>query len=119
MLVAVPSETDAGQSSPVAGHFGRAPFFVVVDTESGHVKAIENDSSHFGGAALPPELLAANGVQAVLCHGMGLRAINLCAESTLSVYIGTETTVADMVAAFREGRLRAASEADGCVEGHH
>ena len=41
MRIAVSTETNAGLDAPVAGHFGRCPFFTLVDLEGEHIEAVE------------------------------------------------------------------------------
>ena len=114
MLIGIPAETDDGLDSPVFPHFGRAPYFALVDTETGECRSVVNGSSHNGGTKLPPEWLHEIGVEALVCGGLGQRAISLFEEHSIPVYIGAADTVRGMVEAFNEGRLQLATLADGC-----
>ena len=119
MRIAVPTESNDGLDSLIVGHFGRAPWFTVVDTESGAYESIPNNGSHFGGAMTAPELLHRNGVELIVCHGLGTRAIAVCQELGIDVCIGEQTTVQGVLDAHNTNQLRPATDADGCTQGHH
>ena len=55
----VPSSEEKGLDSRLSQHFGRAPFYVVVDLdEKGNIisdSSIPNTSEHFGGVGVPPD----------------------------------------------------------------
>ncbi len=45
MKLCIPVTKDAGLKSPVCAHFGSAPLFLVVDTESGDCRSIANQQT--------------------------------------------------------------------------
>ncbi len=76
MKICFPSETDQGMKAALYGHFGSAPYFTIVDTESSRVEVHDNRGRvHAHGACLPAGALEGLGVEAVVCGGMGLRAL--------------------------------------------
>jgi len=115
MLVGVPIDADAGLDSPVCGHFGHAAFYAFVDSENLECTIVPNGSSHQGGTKLPPEWLSERGVEILLCQGLGRRAIQLCEEFGIAVYLGRERTVREFLAALKENRVQSASLEDGCA----
>lgn len=118
MIVAVPAAESTGLESPVAAHFGRAPWYALINTETDEVKSVQNGGSHFGGPQPAPEFLRENGAEAILCVGLGTRAIMLCSELEIPAYVGDEPTVGALVDAFKNDQLRCANPEDGCGEGH-
>ena len=119
MKVAIPTEGKKGMDEQVSQHFGRAPTYTLVDTESGAVEIIANTSDHMGGQGKPPELLAAHGVQQVLCANLGPSALDMFCAKRISVYIGATGTVKDTLALWNEKKLAAASDESVCRDGHH
>ena len=120
MKVAIPTEDGSGYRAAVAQHFGRAPYYALVDVSSGEVQMEPNRGEHVGGTGRPTEVILGAGVGAVLCAGLGRRAIALFRESGISVYVGAVGTVRETLAAFSDGRLHPAAEADGCPgKGEH
>ena len=63
-------------------HFGSAPFFTFIDTETMAVEAVRNGgASHVHGACRPLDFLGARPVEAVVCRGLGRRAFSRQAGS--------------------------------------
>jgi predicted Fe-Mo cluster-binding NifX family protein len=107
--------------SELFGHFGSAPFFTVVDSESGEVEVSQNDKPHHGrGGCHPMRQFGSQSVDAVVCQGMGRRAVTSLTEAGVQVLVlqeGAGQTVRDVVAAAREERLQPFSEENAC-QGH-
>jgi predicted Fe-Mo cluster-binding NifX family protein len=118
MKICIPTQDERGLDSELFGHFGSAPFFTVVDSESGEVEVRPNDNTHHGhGACQPMRQLGSRSIDAVVCQGMGRRAVASLKESGVRVLVvneGTGHTVRDVVAAAREKRLQPLSERDAC-----
>ncbi len=118
--VCVPTMSQNGLDDYVSPHFGRAPTFTVVDTGTNAVKVLQNISEHMGGSGKPPELMAAAGVQVMLCSGLGPRAIQMFEEYGIEVYVGATGTVRDAVETWKRGLLRVATDRDACeMHRHH
>lgn len=119
MKYAIPVEGTKGLNEIVCPHFGRAEYYVIWDDETNSVETIRNESEHFGGRGMPAEYLASK-ANAILCAGIGSRAIALCNQLGLGVYVGAQGTVQDTINLLKEGKLRLATDTDGCgARGHH
>ncbi len=114
MKIAVPTDGERGMEEPVGEHFGRVTHYTIYDTESKEAKAIENTSHHMGGSGYPPELLADNGVNILLCAGLGWRAMDLFKESGIKVYIGAHGTVRDAISQWENGEIQEAGDGSAC-----
>jgi predicted Fe-Mo cluster-binding NifX family protein len=114
MRIAIPSMDDTGMASPVAEHFGHAPFFTVVETDTGEVTA-HPSPGHTGGKT-PAQHLGALNVQMVLGGGMGGRAIELLSEQGMEVYLQASGTVADALKAREQGTLPQGADSEGCKD---
>ncbi|MHC1595439.1 MAG: NifB/NifX family molybdenum-iron cluster-binding protein [Candidatus Syntropharchaeales archaeon] len=119
MKVCVPTYEMNGLDDTVCEHFGRAPTFTILDIESGEVRAIPNTSEHFGGIGLPPEALAKEGVEVMLCGGLGPRAITMFEQAGIDVFVGAGGRVRDAIRAWQEGRLSEATDENACREHRH
>ena len=128
MKVAIPTMGDQGLKEQVGDHFGRVPTYTIFDTESKDIKVITNTSEHMGGTGLPPELLAKEGVEAMLAGGLGRRAIMLFEELGIMVFVGASGTVQDAIDMWQDGKLQPATDENACKqhafrkeghEGHH
>jgi len=114
MKVCIPTMGENGLDNIVGEHFGRVPTYTIVDLESENVKVISNTSHHMGGRADPPELMASEGVNVMICQGLGRRAINMFEELGIEVYIGASGTVKDAIDAFKNGKLQKATIDSAC-----
>jgi predicted Fe-Mo cluster-binding NifX family protein len=103
-----------GLDNIVGEHFGRVPTYTIVDLDTDQVKVIPNTSEHMGGQGHPPEIMAREGVNIMVCRGLGRRAITMFGELGIDVYIGASGTVKNAIKAFREGRLQKAGIGDAC-----
>jgi predicted Fe-Mo cluster-binding NifX family protein len=70
----IPTESDAGLTAVVSGHLGRAPFLTLIDTESGELEVVAS-APHRDGGCSPLEPLAGRGLSALVCRGVGARAV--------------------------------------------
>jgi predicted Fe-Mo cluster-binding NifX family protein len=114
MKICIPTIGNKGMDDVVGEHFGRVPTYTVVDLDKNEVKIVPNTSHHMGGHGDPPEIMLKEGVNVMICQGLGRRAIDMFEGFGIDVYIGAYGTVKDAVDAFKQGKLQKASESDGC-----
>ena len=116
MKICIPTMGENGLNNLVGEHFGRVPTYTIVDLDTDDIKVIPNTSHHMGGQVDPPEIMAREGVNVMICQGLGRRAITMFEEFGIEVYIGASGTVKDAVEAFKQGTLQKASEGDACAQ---
>ncbi|HHQ44743.1 MAG TPA: dinitrogenase iron-molybdenum cofactor biosynthesis protein [Candidatus Altiarchaeales archaeon] len=116
MKIAVPTDGDKGLEENVSEHFGRSNTYTIVDDETGEVNVVENTSEHMGGSGMPPELLAGEGVDVLLCRGLGRRAIQMFSDRNIQVFCGAQGTVSDALSQWKDDRLEPATEASACAQ---
>lgn len=114
MRVCFPTEGSAGLEERVGEHFGRVPTYTIVDSETEEIEVIPNNSTHKGGKGLPADLLAQEGVDVMVCSGLGRKAIKLFEEHGIEVCIGAGGRVKEALEEWRNGGLKSASESDAC-----
>jgi predicted Fe-Mo cluster-binding NifX family protein len=118
MKLCVPTTTKDGKNAFVHEHFGSAPFFTVYDAETKAVKILDNSNEHHAhGMCQPLALLAGHQIDAVVCGGMGARAVQKFNEAGIKVYRAVPGTVADMAGLFSTGVLEELTLSNSC--GHH
>lgn len=119
MKVCLPTQSTNGLAEPLYGHFGSAPYFTVVDTESGEVKLIDNaDQKHEHGKCNPIAALANEQVDAVVVQGIGAGAVSKLGQMGIRVYHSNLGTVGEAVKALKDGKLLPISSA-GLCQHHH
>jgi predicted Fe-Mo cluster-binding NifX family protein len=94
--------------------FGRAPWFVLVDTESGITQGIENVSAQAtqGAGIAAAQTMSEHGVDAVLTGRLGPKAKTALEASGVGMYEGLgRSTVAEALEQFRAGQYGAFDQA--------
>ena len=118
MKLAVSSQGPA-LSDPVDPRFGRAKWFLVVDTETGQAIPADNTPNLQAaqGAGIQAACRVADlGVGVVLTGHVGPKAYSTLTAAGIQVCAGAEGTVAEAVNAYQAGLLSPTASAD--VEGH-
>ena len=118
MKICIPTTGNKGLEEEVYGHFGSAPYFTLVDTETSVVEVIDNQNLHHSHGSCHPMLsLSGKGVNAVVTGGMGRRAIEMLNAGGVKVYQAGGRTVSAVVAEFKNGGLKELSPDTACA-GH-
>lgn len=109
MKIAITS-TGETLDSQVDPRFGRAQYFIIVETETMDHSVVENASiAAAGGAGISAAKAAADtGVEAVLTGNCGPNAQRTLDAAGITLYTEVTGTVAEAVALFKNGKLSAA-----------
>ena len=106
MKVCFPVANFFSLESEVYGHFGSAPSFVVVDTETEAVNVINNsDQNHEHGMCNPAGALGAQSVDAVVVGGIGGGALMKLNSLGINVYKATAPTIGENLQLFSRQQL--------------
>jgi predicted Fe-Mo cluster-binding NifX family protein len=121
MKVCVPVEQYESLSSQVYGHFGSAPGFVVVDTETMEVEPLTNhNSDHQHGTCSPVRALAGAQVDAVIVGGIGARALQGLWAAGVRVYRSPALKVGEAIIRLKKKQLPEMTLQDQCHDhGRH
>ena len=123
MNICIPVDEDQGLQSPVCAHFGSAPAFMIVDTDSGSCRAIPNNNRHHDhGMCTPLQSLQGEHIDGMVVGGIGMGALNKLNAANIQVYISAHATVGETVAAFKAGTLKLMQPNMACAghgHGHH
>jgi predicted Fe-Mo cluster-binding NifX family protein len=106
-------------ASEVDPRFGRAKYFIVVDTDSGKFTAHDNSqnlNAAQGAGIQAGQNVVELGVEAVITGNVGPKAYATLHAGKVKAYIGASGSVAESLEAFKAGKLPAAEGAN--VEGH-
>jgi predicted Fe-Mo cluster-binding NifX family protein len=107
MKVCFPVERYSDLDSTVFGHFGSAPSFVIVDTETAEVTAITNaDQNHTHGTCNPAGALQGHAVDCAVVGGIGRGALTKLRSSGITVYRATALTVKENLSLLGSGLLQ-------------
>jgi len=118
MKICFPVQKDEGIESAVYNHFGSAPIFVVVDTDTNALATINNrDQHHTHGACNPMKALDNQKVDAIVVGGIGAGALTRLNQMGIIVHRSSAATVRENMAMFASKSLPELT-LQGCCGGH-
>ncbi len=117
----VPVLDNRGLNAQLSEHFGRAPYFAVIDVaDDGQIVAqqsVANVSEHFGGVGRPPDRILQLQPTALITYGMGPRALAIFQQARVAVLRANANTLQTVIAAYAQDQLEELTE--GCHEARH
>ena len=116
MKIIIPTDNKKGIQDTVAEHFGRCQTYTLLDEKGNLLKIIDNTSEHMGGVGLPPELMKKHGANILLCSGLGPRALDLCKQFGIGVYVIKARTVKEIFELWKNSKIKKAGLDDVCEE---
>ena len=119
--IVVPVLDESGLNARLSEHFGRAPYFAVIDLdENGRIssqRTVPNISEHFGGTGRPPDRILQLRPNVLITYGMGPRALGIFQNARVAVLRANANTVKDIIAAYNNDELEELTE--GCHHARH
>jgi len=116
--IVVPAVDESGMNAQLAEHFGRAPYFAVVELdendEVSDVKTVPNVGEHAGGMGQTHDHILELKPNAIIVYGMGPRGLTGFQSAGVAVLRANANTVREVVAAYKNDKLQELTE--GC---HH
>lgn len=102
--IAVPAISEEGLDSPISGHFGKSPMFVVSTIEDGKIVEVETvmNAGH-SSCAEPVMALADKGVKILIALGMGRRPYMVTQQVGIAVVKAEGATVREVLKHYLEG----------------
>lgn len=116
MKIVIPTDNKKGLDDTVAEHFGRCQTYTFLNENCKIIEIINNTSEHMGGIGLPPEVMKKHGADVLLCRGLGPRAIMLCKQFGIDVYVCQAETVKEIFDLWKNKKLKKAGLEDVCEE---
>jgi len=107
-------------TDPVDPRFGRAPYFLMCDIETGQFTALDNRDQAAavqGAGVQAAQIVAGSGAQVVLTGHCGPKAFAVLSAAGLQVYSGITGSVQDALHSWYEGELALLERPDGTP--HH
>lgn len=119
MKVVLASDDPKGLEGSLSPHFGRCPYYTVVEIEDGQVlevKVVENPYYRSHAPGVVPHYIKSLGADVIIAGGMGPRAIEMFEQFGIEVVTtGWQAPVGEVLQAYLEGNLRGVR---ACEEHH-
>lgn len=124
MRILISASEDKGLDSQVDHHFGRCPYFVLVDLEGDDIRQVETVNNPHATDHRPgmvPEYIHSLGVEVTISGGMGQRAIGRFETLGIKPTTGASGTVRSTLEAYLRGELEGVAPCRKSVEhdDHH
>ena len=97
--------------------FGRAAWFIIIDTDTMEIEPVENSAAISGGGVgiASGQLMIDGGVEAVITGNVGPNAERVLKAANIRLYKGSAVSVKENFEAFKKGLLE---EIDTAVPSH-
>jgi len=122
MRIAISADDRNGLDSVVSPHFGRCPYYILVDVEGQEVQAIhavDNPYYYQHAPGQVPGFIHSQSVDVMLTGGMGQRAIGFFREYGIEAVTGASGTVRHALQRYLGGTLHGAAPCRESVEHGH
>ena len=106
MKLVLPVESKS-LDAPVCPYFGRTPFYVLFDTDSGEHEFLDNDAvtSQGGAGVRASQALVNSGAEVLITYRCGENAARVLGAAGIKMYRAKDGAANDNIAAFRDGLL--------------
>ena len=119
--IVIPVLDESGLNARLSEHFGRAPYFAVVELdENGRIsnqRTVPNVGEHFGGSGQRADFILRLKPNAIITYGMGPRGLNIYQSVRVAVLRANANTVGEVIAAYNKDELEELTE--GCHQARH
>jgi predicted Fe-Mo cluster-binding NifX family protein len=119
--IVIPVSDERDLDAEISGHFGRAPYFAVLDLDpNGEIlekRTVPNVGGQFGGTGQRADQILALKPDAVITFGMGPRGLSRFQYARVAVLKANVNTVREAVEAYNRDELVELTE--GCHEARH
>lgn len=109
------------EGTTVADHFGRAPYFAVIDLDDNgtvvEMKVHPNTGEHSGGKGHAHSNVQEFHPRTVIVQGMGPRGILSFQSQNIAVLRANSISISEIVRAYNQNELEELTE--GCSDAHH
>lgn len=100
------TSTGKDLDAQVDGVFGRARYFLLVDSETLDVEVVENVPGAHGAGVQAAQTMVSKGVQTLLTGNVGPNAFQGLTAAGIQIHIGAKGTVRDAISAYKAGTLQ-------------
>lgn len=119
--IVIPVLEESGLNSRLSEHFGRAPYFAVIELdENGRVlnqRTVPNVGEHLGGSGRRADFILQLKPNAIITFGMGPRGLNIYQSVRVAVLRANANTVGEVIAAYNKDELEELTEC--CHQARH
>ena len=113
MKIALATDDNMGLDAVLSHHFGRCPYYVVVDIDDKEIKDVETVKNPFyeshGQTGEVPRFIHSLGVDVIISGGMGPKAIGFFQQLGVQAFTGASGIVRDVINDYMSGQIDGAA----------
>ena len=116
--IALACEDNQGLDGQISQHFGRCPYYLIIDVEGEEIKRAESIDNPYFNNHVPgkvPQFIREQGANVMIAGGMGPRAIDLFSNLGIEVVTGAIGNVGNVLNAYLRGEI---SGVEPCQHDH-
>ncbi|HUT70617.1 MAG TPA: NifB/NifX family molybdenum-iron cluster-binding protein [Desulfatiglandales bacterium] len=116
--IAVACEDNQGLGGQISQHFGRCPYYLILDLEGDEIIKADSIANPYYNDHTPgmvPKFISEQGANVMIAGGIGPRAIDLFAGMGIEVVSGMTGNAGDIVQAYLKGEI---SGVEACQQDH-
>jgi len=120
--IAFACEDNGGLKSLMSMHFGRCPYYTLVDVEGDDIKGVEVVENPYFNNHTPgvvPQFINNQRANVMIAGGMGPRAIDMFQNFGIEVATGVGGQVKNVLKAYLEGKVKGTAPCAHNHEGGH
>ncbi len=120
MKICIPVNENNGINSTICEHFGSAPLFMIVDTNTLSVTEIKNDDQHHAhGMCQPLSVLGNYEFDGIVVGGIGAGALNKLKNAGITVYRTEYSNINETISAYNNNKLKEMDQNNVCSHYGH
>ena len=120
--IALACEDNQGLSGQISQHFGRCPYYVIVDVEGDEIEKTDSVNNPYYNNHVPgmvPQFINQQGVNVMIAGGMGPRAIDMFSSLGIEVVTGAIGNVGNVLQAYLKGEISGVEPCEHDYPGEH
>jgi predicted Fe-Mo cluster-binding NifX family protein len=113
MRIAVAAEDNNGLEAVLSQHFGRCPYYILVDIDSGEIASVNAlENPFYGSHGQPgevPAFIKSAGAHVIIAGGMGPKAMGFFEQYGIQVATGVSGVVREVIHLYLSNQIQGAS----------
>jgi len=123
MKIALATDNNRGLEAVLSHHFGRCPYYVLVDIDDREIKEVTAAKNPFyeshGQPGEVPNFIKNLGAQVIIAGGMGPKAIGFFEQFGIQAITGVSGMVGEVIKAYMSGQIEGAEPCSDHDLSHH
>jgi len=120
--IALACEDDQGLDGQMSQHFGRCPYYLIVDVEGDEIKKTDSIDNPYYNNHVPgmvPQFINEQRANVMIAGGMGPRAIDMFSNLGMEVVTGAIGNVGNILQAYLSGEISGVEPCEHDYPGGH